>query len=435
MHSTRQSPQEQAKDPRFQLAQRVAQSAHLRNAPRLREFLLFVCEQTLLGQTENLTEQRLGPRIFGRPDDYNPAEDSIVRVQARQLRLRLAEYFQGEGREEKAIIEIPKGSYAAVFHENRAVHEFEPAAARAKFPYRKRHLLAAWALAAALAVACLFLYLDNRRLRTTGGRAGSPVQEGSPWLLAEVFENTEAATVVVGDPAFGNIKGMLGLDLSLEDYLRPGYPRSVLPPGTSPDYAHAFQTMTATPLSSFTHVVIAERLGKLAERYGWRYRLRHARDLTIRELARGNLVLFGTRMSNPWIELYDKTSAFPSYWDPQNKVVCFRNAAPLRGEPQVFASAGPNGAPGSAFAVVALLPGQHPSSESSRVLTVRGTKAEAIEAAWDFIADPRRMRERLTRAGFKPQAIEASPNFEILLETSALGDSHGDVVVRSLRLH
>ena len=433
MPPTRQLPQDLDGDPRFELAKRVVRSEHIRNAPRLRDFLLFVCQQTILGQTENLTEQRLGHTIFGRPEDYSPADDSIVRVQARQLRLRLAEYFQGEGREEKATIEIPKGSYAAVFHESRAAHE--PEAAPAPLPHRDRRLHVAWGVAAALAAVCLFLCLYDWQVRTVAGRGVSPLQESKPWLLAKVLENADA-TVVIGDPAFGNIQGMLNRDLSLEDYLRPGYPQSVLPPGISPEYAHAFRTMTAYPLSSFTHVVIAERLGRLAERYGWRYSLRHARDLTIRDLAHGNLVLFGTRMSNPWIALYDKASAFPSYWDQQNKVGYFRNAAPLRGEPLVYASAGPNGFSGSAFAVVALLPGQHlSSSESNRVLTIRGTKAEAMEAAWDFIADPRRMRERLSEAGFKTREVEASQNFEILIETKALGDSHGDVVVCSVRLH
>jgi hypothetical protein len=38
-------------------------------------------------------------------------EDSSVRVHARQLRLKLHEYFDGEGREEPMIVEIPKGAY------------------------------------------------------------------------------------------------------------------------------------------------------------------------------------------------------------------------------------------------------------------------------------------------------------------------------------
>jgi hypothetical protein len=38
-----------------------------------------------------------------------------VRVQARQLRFKLAEYFSGEGRSDPIRIELPKGSYVPIF--------------------------------------------------------------------------------------------------------------------------------------------------------------------------------------------------------------------------------------------------------------------------------------------------------------------------------
>jgi hypothetical protein len=65
----------------------------------------------------------------------------------------------------------------------------------------------------------------------------------------------------------------------------------------------------------------------------------------------------------------------------------------------------------------------------------RGTKGEAVEAAWELAANPNRMQERLTSAGFDVAAIKKSPHFEILIETKALAGSPGEVVVRSVRLH
>jgi hypothetical protein len=53
--------------------------------------------------------------VFGRPSDYNPSEDNIVRAEARELRKRLDIYFLTEGRGEPVRIRIPKGSYVPCF--------------------------------------------------------------------------------------------------------------------------------------------------------------------------------------------------------------------------------------------------------------------------------------------------------------------------------
>jgi hypothetical protein len=102
-------------DPRQELAQRVADSPQFRTSPKLRAFLLYVCENALLGQRENVREQLIGSRVFGRPPDYNLSDDNIVRVEAREVRKRLEAYFSGPGRHELTTIEIPKGGYVAVF--------------------------------------------------------------------------------------------------------------------------------------------------------------------------------------------------------------------------------------------------------------------------------------------------------------------------------
>ena len=102
-------------DPRWQLVQRVAASPYFSKGPKLRAFLLYVCENSLLGKPENLTAQLIGSRVFGRDPDYVPSEDNIVRVEARELRKRLTTYFAAEGRDEPVVIEIPKGSYSPVF--------------------------------------------------------------------------------------------------------------------------------------------------------------------------------------------------------------------------------------------------------------------------------------------------------------------------------
>ncbi len=94
---------------------RIVASQTFSRSPRLRDLLLDIGEHTLSGQTDDLREQAIGVRVFGREESYNPSEDNIVRSSVRQLRAKLAEYYQTEGLAEPTILEIPKGSYNATF--------------------------------------------------------------------------------------------------------------------------------------------------------------------------------------------------------------------------------------------------------------------------------------------------------------------------------
>jgi TolB-like protein len=95
--------------------QRILVSPGFTNADRLSRFLRFVVERTLDGEGDQLKEYRLGTEVFDRPADYDPRLDSIVRVEARRLRSKLAEYYEGPGRSDPTVIRVDKGGYAAAF--------------------------------------------------------------------------------------------------------------------------------------------------------------------------------------------------------------------------------------------------------------------------------------------------------------------------------
>lgn len=99
---------------RAQLA-RILASPGFANADRLSRFLRFVVERTLDGEGDQLKEYRLGTEVFDRSPDYDPRLDSIVRVEARRLRSKLAEYYEGPGASDPTVIRVDKGGYAATF--------------------------------------------------------------------------------------------------------------------------------------------------------------------------------------------------------------------------------------------------------------------------------------------------------------------------------
>ena len=93
---------------------RITASELFAGAERLCRFLRFTVESTLNGRAADVKEYTLGREVFDRGDDYDPRLDPIVRVEARRLRSRLAEYYGGPGRDESLRVEYRKGSYLPI---------------------------------------------------------------------------------------------------------------------------------------------------------------------------------------------------------------------------------------------------------------------------------------------------------------------------------
>jgi predicted ATPase len=94
---------------------RILSSDGFARAPVLRRLLECLVERTLAGRTGELKEYALGVDVFDRGSDFDPRTDTIVRVQARRLRTRLAEYYAGPGHADPVVIGLPKGSYTVTF--------------------------------------------------------------------------------------------------------------------------------------------------------------------------------------------------------------------------------------------------------------------------------------------------------------------------------
>lgn len=95
---------------------RVAASAAFSASPRMQDFLRYVVEETLAGRGDEIKGYSLALEVFRRGDSFDPANDSVVRVEAARLRRTLATYYEGEGQDDPVVIGIPKGGYVPDFH-------------------------------------------------------------------------------------------------------------------------------------------------------------------------------------------------------------------------------------------------------------------------------------------------------------------------------
>jgi Tfp pilus assembly protein PilF len=91
---------------------RVTGSKSFQQSRRHQQLLRHLVEQTVAGNAAGLKEPLLALQVFERPlDVFDPARDTIVRVEARRLRKRLARYYGEEGADAVLEIRLPVGSY------------------------------------------------------------------------------------------------------------------------------------------------------------------------------------------------------------------------------------------------------------------------------------------------------------------------------------
>jgi hypothetical protein len=149
----------------------ILKSSHFRGSRRCHDFLSLVVSKTLDGQKDSLKEREIAIAVFGLKPEAHMEENSIVRVGAREVRKRLAQYYMSDGRSNQILIDLPPGSYAPVFQFRSEIDAALPNAPvalpverRSPLRSRKSILWLAGGLAA-LAIAALFLrnsYLAGR---------------------------------------------------------------------------------------------------------------------------------------------------------------------------------------------------------------------------------------------------------------------------------
>lgn len=135
---------------------RILESPIFRRSLRCHTFLDYVVQKTLTGRLEELKERNLAVDVFGRTPDANLTEDSIVRVGAREVRSRLAQYYVTPQAAEDAVhIDLPAGSYIPEFRYIPRAPADHPAPAQpvAQPPAASRRALVLWVAAAAFVVA------------------------------------------------------------------------------------------------------------------------------------------------------------------------------------------------------------------------------------------------------------------------------------------
>ena len=80
-------------------------------AERLVSFIRYIVGETLKNDGKQINQYVLAMELYNRDESFDPATDSVVRVDAGRLRTKLREYYDTEGKNDDVRFELPKGNY------------------------------------------------------------------------------------------------------------------------------------------------------------------------------------------------------------------------------------------------------------------------------------------------------------------------------------
>lgn len=94
---------------------RLLSDPQFRLTERNRNFLRFVTTEMFEGRAARVKAYAIAVDVFGRPPDFDPINDPIVRIEATRLRASLAQYYESRIEEGSVRIELPRGKYIPIF--------------------------------------------------------------------------------------------------------------------------------------------------------------------------------------------------------------------------------------------------------------------------------------------------------------------------------
>jgi hypothetical protein len=408
-----------ASDSRWQLVQRVVASQTFSGSQPLQDFLLYISEKTLLGQAAEIKEQTVGSEVLRRSPDFDAATDNIVRVRARQLRQKLAQYFESEGGAEPVVITIPRGGYVPVFEERppagaRPAEEAPAVAPEVPHAAAPQYRWLPWALVVVLAAACIVLAIEAPK-----GPGKAPLAPNIRTFWSQILTRGEKTLVVFSDPEFGIWQALRHRDLNLQEYL------SLTPSDPESREAGLARLLVDNTISlSAAHFL--QGAIPIAESLGGALRIRPTRQVDVNDFKAGNVILFGSRRSNPWAELFEPRLHYTAV-NPEGARSYFQERAGTGG-PLSFPTNGAADQPATeSYAVIALLPNL---AGSGKVLFIEGLTMEGTDAASEFVLNQQSCDLLVRRVMAELGSLKS---FEALLQLTPISGGAANVRLVQLR--
>ncbi len=360
------------------------------------------------------------------------------------LRKRLEEYFATDGKDEPIVISIPKGAYIASFE----LRVPAPAALNgqdapqgqtaltgspvtpATQPIAKPAVKFNWTLFFFCTtllglVLSTWILISDQRFSRRSGMQGKNTQ--SQLLWSDLFDRDHQTFIVCADSAL-----VLGEEITRSQVVLPNYVnRKYWPPANSSTagFQDILETLRQRQYTSITDVLLVQQILRANSNLQERAIVRSARNVQLADFKSDNFVLIGSRMSNPWVQLFEPSLNFRFRFDFQTKRTGFENVNPKPGERRENWVEGDILQAEETYCVISFVPNL---SKNGNVLMIAGATREGTEAAGEYITNPQLTLQLLNR-------IHALNNghvryFEVLLKSTTIAGTSKNAEVVAYRL-
>ncbi len=443
----------------------LLRSRALHGSENLKAFLRFVVTRMVDDEETPLKEYVIASEVFGQ-SKYDPRIDSIVRVQAGRLRLKLRQYYETEGQADRVVIDLPKGHYTPTFtligdapprqptppvtntpedfpngtghapmHTNGAETNAPvaadeatapPAAREANFshsdaPARPSKLLTA---TLALTLICLLLggtsiyyraqtqrLLGARDSTTPGGAALTSLAPAWSGLMASddpvliVYSNA----LFEGTPATG---------------MKFAKPLNVNAPPTTDARAVAANTNIYDTYTGVGEVMGIHFISTMLQRAGHTVRVKRSTTLTWEEAKSDNIIFLGSPSENMFLRELPQAQEFIfETADQSTGELRIVNTVPQAGEQADYRLRAEGTSAGQItedYAIVSMLRG---FDDKRHILVLAGITTLGTQAAAEYVTKPEYLAELTARLNTAP--AEAAPRlpdyYQVILRVQVKG--------------
>jgi hypothetical protein len=437
-------------DPRWELTQKIVRHSTFSRATQLRNILLYIVRQAILRPAQSVEDSEIAQRVLGRRSDYDPMDDSIVRVQMAHLRKRLSQYFSNDGKDEEVVISIALGSYKPIFSQRPKANFSElpiskddnHSEGRAPEPgdvqfttptplislpakgWRKGVLL--WSTGACvMALIVGILVRLHSRPAESGDQKSAEISNA---LLHQVFVPGATVNVVIADTSLVTLQNSVHSDISVAEYLDPSYPDNVLASTSDPVLRSLLRSLTVSRYTSLNDADVVGQCSYWGAILGAKTNIRYARYMHVRDFQQGNFVIVGSRRGNPWVSLFEPSLNFYFEEDPATHVFHFRNRNPKSGESPTYELSLEKGGSHVGYVDIAVLPNL---GGTGSVLLLNGFSIEVDEAAANLIFN----KDLSSILAHALGHLSSSSKAEILLRVRSIDRSELGWEIVSIRIN
>ncbi len=398
----------------FQQIDKLIRSHSLHTSESLCKLLRYLAEHSLDHPGIAIKEYQIATEVLGRPAGFDPQSDSTVRVQAGRLRVKLAEYYATEGKDDAIVVEIPKGSYALTFQvrPTKALAQpaplvLESATKKAETPPSTR----GWAIAVLVLSVLLAATLSTTAIllsqRTRVQSASSePVPAAYQIFWNRFLTGPQEPLVIFSNGSF------------------------VGRPETGMRYFNPASDMRAFILDHYTGVGEVLAIHQLDRVFGLLSRpigVKRGALFSLDDAKNNDLIFVGSPSENLTLLDIPGTKEFIFQRldsGPRKGDLAVLNVHPQPGEPKVFLATPANQPTTEDYAVVSLLPGLDPSRS---ILILAGNSTFGTQAAVEYVCREDSVKELLQR--LKVTKADDLKPFEALLRVKI---AHGVPVMTDL---